>query len=94
MGEIESKPGVFISVITKEKWLERTSILKGPDLTYYVSQCNPAWLAGDAFIDIIGVGKKELYELCRKLEPEFNPETDYYVIRIAEPNRRFKAVPG
>lgn len=74
--EIEIEPGIFISVITKKQWDHRTSVLKGDDLQFFIAKCNPAKLAPV-------YGRKKLYKVCEKLESEFNPETDYYVIRYA-----------
>jgi hypothetical protein len=75
--EIEINPGTFLSVITKEQWLRRIEQLSGDDLAHFLSQCNLA----RAVPDKVFIQKDELLKKCKELEPHFDPETDYYVIR-------------
>lgn len=85
--EKQTKTGVFISAITKEKMQERAMNLHGEDLKYFVEKCNPANLLPSSLIDhVIGISSDELISICKELEPNFNPETDYFVIRYAQPN--------
>ncbi len=79
--EKETKPGVFISVITLDQWQVRTAFLTGEDLKYFVEKCNPIRMATDSIKDVIGVNREELFTVCKDLEPNFNPLTDYYVIQ-------------
>lgn len=83
MEEKETKPGVFISVITLDQWQVRTAVLTGEDLKYFVEKCNPLTLATDSLEDVIGVDTVGLLEVCKELEPNLNPITDYFVIRYA-----------
>lgn len=79
--EHETRPGVFISVITRQTWLRRTELLTGDELRYFLGQCNPAKNYSDVWEDDLGVNRRELFKILRKLDSEFNPKTDYYVIR-------------
>lgn len=79
--EKEIRPGVFISVVTLDKWQIRTAFLTGEDLKYFVEKCNPTRMATDSIKDVIGVNRKELFTVCKDLEPNFNPLMDFYVIR-------------
>ena len=79
--EKETKPGVFISVITLDRWQIRTAFLSGEELKYFVEKCNPTRMVTDSIKDIIGVDRNELFTVCKDLEPLFNPLTDYFAIR-------------
>lgn len=79
MQEYEVKPGVFISVVTREKWLQRVDVLKGEDLHDFISKCNLFRMYPES--DLILKG--DLLEACRSLEPNFDTEKDYYVIRMS-----------
>lgn len=81
--EKEIKAGVFISVITREKWLERTEVLTGDDLRFFAKKCNPA--KNSFGYPEIGLSKETILDACKELEPSFKPETDYFVIRYAPP---------
>lgn len=86
MVEKETKPGVFISVVTKENWLKRTDALSGEDLTHFIQKCNPFKLVTDSLEGVLGVNMAGLLKVCRDLEPEFDPISDYYTVRYA-PNK-------
>jgi hypothetical protein len=79
--EHETRPGVFISVITRQTWLRRTELLTGDELRYFLEQCNPAKYYDNVWKDDIGVNRDEMFEILRKLDSDFDPQTDYYVIR-------------
>jgi hypothetical protein len=81
--ESETKSGVFVSAITQDKWLRQTHTLKGEDLLFFVQKCHPALLISSDIIFLLGVDKETLFEILKSLEPDFNPETDYYAIRYA-----------
>lgn len=81
--EKETKPGVFISPITRAKWIRRIEALKGEDLREFVCKCNPASFATDNMEFIIGLKRQPLFDLCKELDPDFNPQTDFFVIRYA-----------
>ncbi len=80
--EKEIRPGVFISVVTLDRWQTRTAFLSGEELKYFVEKCNPTRMATtDSIKNTIGVDRDELFTVCKGLEPLFNPLTDYYVVR-------------
>lgn len=79
--EKEIKPGVFISVVTREQWVKRVDTLTGDDLAHFISKCNPASLASRILFRITGIRAYELLKICQELEPEFDPLTDYFVVR-------------
>lgn len=81
--EKEIKEGVFISVITMDKWLRQTETLKGEELQYFVEKCNRAKFVHHNVRYMLGVTKEKLFEILKEMEPEFNEETDDYVIRYA-----------
>ena len=81
--EKQVKPGVYISAITKAKWHERVEALSGDDRAFFIEQCNPFRVYSSVFIDVTGMSRTELLELCLELESDFNPETDFIVIRYA-----------
>jgi len=71
--EIEIEPGLWLSVVTREKWLRRVEVLKGDDRQFFIAKCNPASIAPDHM--------RKHFGMCRQIEPHFNPKTDYYVLR-------------
>jgi len=84
--EKKIKEGVYLSFVTRERWLQRTKELTGEDLRKFVSECNPIAIAPSALLKItLGMDKKQLISLGKEMEPDFNPHTDYYVIRYATP---------
>jgi hypothetical protein len=82
----ETKPGVFITPITKQRYYERIEALKGEDRHFFISECNRFKDYSSVFIEITGRNKADLLELCRNIEPNFNPETDFFAVRYL-PNR-------
>lgn len=80
------KPGVYLSFVTQERWLKRTEELTGDDLRTFVAECNPISIAPPGLIRTdLGMTKDKLVALGYELEPDFNPHTDYYVIRRVSP---------
>ena len=81
MSEKEISPGLFITPITRERWLQRTDVLKGEDLKWFIESCN-RFIETDILIKhIIGMTRDEFLGELLNIEPNFNPTTDYYVLR-------------
>lgn len=81
--EKEIKPGIFISVVTQEQWIERTGNLTGEDLRFFVCQCNPFKLNMGSLRNE-GIKPHELQQFCEDLNEDFDPETDYFTIRYTK----------
>ena len=79
--EKEIRPGVFLSVITQEKWFNRTENLSREELTDFIMKCTPLRLANSEFFIDESISPQELLEACRDLEPDLNAQTDYYCLR-------------
>jgi len=79
--EKETTTGVFISVVTKDQFLHRASILSGEDLITFIGKCNKATLYKSDMNEVTGLNETEFFLLCKKLNPDFDYETDYYVVR-------------
>jgi len=79
--EIETKTGLYVIPITREKWMRQTTTLKGEDLVFFVTRCNRANALTNLIKPVFGIDTDELFEKFRELEPNFNVETDYYAVR-------------
>ena len=80
--ETEILPGVFVSVMRKERWNERVNSLHGDDLKEFVEKCNPAFSGINIMTQhFLGMSVERFFEICKELDPEFNSWTDYYVFR-------------
>jgi hypothetical protein len=82
--EHKTETGIYISVITRDKMIDRAENLSGEDLKTFVEKCNPAsQVRPNSFLaqNILGMSGNELLAVCKELEPNFNPKTDYYVLR-------------
>jgi len=78
--EKEIRPGVFISVITDEQFKLRINTLTGEDLRHFILKCNHFKLSRKA-LEGIGIKGLEIQQACEELEPSFDPEEDYFVVR-------------
>ena len=77
-GEIITNAGVR-KLLDREQYID---FLNGEDIFYVPAEkCNPIRMATDSIKDVIGVNREELFTVCKDLEPNFNPLTDYYVIQ-------------
>jgi hypothetical protein len=81
--EKEIAPGIFISVITKSRWLQRTESLKGEDLQHFMQHCNRVKNTNIIIEHIFGVQKDKFVKALRELEPKFNENDDFYAVRYA-----------
>lgn len=81
--EKEIRPGVFISVITRERWIQRTEVLQGEDLRYFVEQCNKYGNVEIVLKHVFNITPDEFIDALRELEPNFNEKEDFYVVRYA-----------
>jgi len=86
MMEIETKHGVFVTLITLDKWMRQTKTLKGEDLVFFVNKCNRINQFTSIMKTILGVTPTELNKRFSEIDPNFNSETDYYSVRYA-PNK-------
>ena len=78
--EKEIRPGVFISVVSEERFRLRINTLTGEDLHHFILKCNHFKLSRKA-LEGIGIKAFEIQQACEELDPHFDPETDYFVIR-------------
>ena len=84
--EKEISPGVYLSVITRERWLKRIDSLEGEDLRFFVERCNRIKHTNIVIENIFGLSREQFIEILRELEPEFNEKDDFYAIRYAQPS--------
>ncbi|RLD50446.1 MAG: hypothetical protein DRI97_17015 [Bacteroidetes bacterium] len=78
--EKEIRPGVFISVISHEKFADRLITLTGEDLHHFILKCNKFKLSMKALAPV-GIKPYELQMACEELDDEFDPEYDYFTVR-------------
>ena len=91
--ETEIIPGVFVSVMRKERWNERVNSLHGDDLKEFVEKCNPASSGINIMTQhFLGMSVKRFYEICLELDPEFNPRTDYYIFRYVPKKKEHQVI--
>jgi hypothetical protein len=78
--ETEIRPGVFISVVSQEMFHKRINTLTGEDLHHFILKCNQFKLSMKALTSV-GIKAFEIQQACEDIDPDFNPEEDYYVVR-------------
>lgn len=82
--EQEIRPGVFISVITKQQWHDRVSTLAGEDLKHFREKCNLFREAKNASLKkALGINIVELLYVCKHLNQDFDMFEDFYTVRLA-----------
>ena len=82
--EFEYRPGLFIGVVSKQRWHDRISALSGEDRTHFIEKCNLFREARNASLKkVFGMTIYELLYVCKHLNPKFDVNDDYYTVRIA-----------
>ena len=79
--EHQIKPGIFLTVITQDRWFSQTEHLTREELTDFIMKCTPLRLANSSFLIDEDITPEELKAACIELEPEVDFMKDYYCIR-------------
>lgn len=80
--EFETRPGLFIGVVPKQKWHDRVSSLTGEDRTHFIEKCNLFRdVKNTALKKVLGMTIYELLYVCKHINPEFDVNEDYYTVR-------------
>lgn len=85
MNEFETRPGVFVTPMSKDKWMDRACSLSGEDKIQFVARTNWFNMVDTTMCETIFAMKKhQLTALIIERYPEFNPLTDVIFVRYHE----------
>lgn len=79
--EKQIRPGVYVSVLTRNAYVDRAATLTRPELTTFIMKAKPLRFAQSPSLIGHNIDADELLSTCKELEPDLEPETDYYVLR-------------
>lgn len=82
MKEIEIRPGLFITLITRMDYEQKLMILTGEEKQEYIEKANPIKKLNDkTCVNIFAMNKEFLLLTLRSINNDFNPETDFLYVR-------------
>jgi len=91
MKEIEIRPGLFITPITREEYERNLQTLTGDVKQQYIEQANPYnKITSDGCAMIFGILKQVLTLKLWTIYRDFNPDTDFLYIRYDPKPTLFK----
>jgi hypothetical protein len=79
--EKQIRPGIYLSVITRGDYIERATNLNRAELTTFIMKAIPLRFVQSDSLIRHGIERKDLIKTCLELQPDLDPETDYYVLR-------------
>lgn len=91
MKELELRPGLFITPITREEYERNLQTLTGDAKQQYLEQANPYnKITSDGCVNIFGMIKQLLTLKLWTIYRDFNPDTDFLYIRYDPKPTLFK----
>lgn len=83
--EVQIKKGVYITPITKKRYMERLESLQGEDKAYFMFKCVKFSECSVTLLDSMETTLQDLFTACKAIEPDLDPETDFFAVRYFPP---------